>query len=126
MQNENPEEGGVKLLDEPLADAPAHPSIDIFRDAITRRTCVGTVYNKAEVKLAPHILYSRHGDLFIDAVVVERDGKKPREIKLGTFKLAGLGEAIATKRLFVPLPAFDSSAPKYAGYALCVAQKKAV
>jgi hypothetical protein len=35
-----------------------------------------------------------------------------------------LGEATATKRLFAPLPTFNSGDPKYAGYAMCVAQKK--
>lgn len=124
MQNDDLEDS-AKLIEE-AREPSDHAGMEVFRNAIMRRTCVSTVYNRSEVKLAPHIIYSKHGDLFMDAVVVERDGKKPREIKLGTYKLAGLSGVEATKRLFAPLPGFDSSDPKYAGYALCVAQKKTV
>ena len=82
--------------------------------AIERRLCLEGVYNRAQVKLAPHILYTRHDDPFVDAMVVERDGKAPREIKLGVFKLAGLKEVRLTSTPFAPLPDFDPGAETYA------------
>ena len=62
----------------------------LFFEAIALRKCIRATYNRMTVTLAPHILFTRHDELFIDAVTVERDGQKPREIKLGTFKRAGL------------------------------------
>lgn len=84
-------------------------------EAIARRVCVDTTYNKVGVKLAPHIVYTRHGELFVDAVPVERDGKPPREAKLGTFKLAGLGETTTTARGFDRFAGYDANDPKYTG-----------
>src|SRR3546814_13379799 len=57
-------------------------------------------YNKMVVKLAPHILYTRHDEMFIDAVTIERDGRPPRELKLGTFKLAGLNDVSLIEETF--------------------------
>ena len=61
-------------------------------EAIALQKCLKATYNKMVVKLAPHILYTRHDEMFIDAVTVEREGGPPRELKLGTFKLAGLND----------------------------------
>ena len=60
-------------------------------EAIARERCIEATYNRVEVRLAPHILYTRHGELYVDAVTILRDGKPPREVKLGSFKLAGWG-----------------------------------
>lgn len=90
----------------------------IFLEAIARRLCVGATYNRGEVLLAPHILYTRHGDMFVDAATLERDGQPPREIKLGTFKLAGLGEPRVSDKAFDPDPSFDPGAEKYEGVTL--------
>lgn len=70
------------------------------------------------MKLAPHVLYTRHDELFIDAVTVERNGEAPREVKLGTFKLAGLTELEFAGRRFQPASAFDPKDRKYAGTTL--------
>ena len=59
-------------------------------EAIVRKRCLRATYNRTDIMLAPHIIYTRHDDLFVDGVVLERDGKPPKELKLGTFKLAGL------------------------------------
>src|SRR5580765_765468 len=59
-------------------------------EAIARGRCLQAVYNRMAVRLAPPILYTRHDELYVDAVTVERDGRKPRETKIGTFKLDGL------------------------------------
>lgn len=86
----------------------------LLLEAIALRKCVAATYNRMAVKLAPHVLYTRHDELFIDAVTVERDGQPPREIKLGSFKLAGLTGLEATSQTFDPAPIFDPEAPKYA------------
>lgn len=87
----------------------------MIEQAIARRLCVSAIYNKVPILLAPHILYTRHGDLFVDAVVTEREGLPPKEIKLGTFKVAGLTMLAPSPRSFVPEALFDRKAEKYAG-----------
>ena len=90
----------------------------ILLEAIALKKCVEATYNRMVVKLAPHILYTRHGELYVDAVTVERDGKPPKETKLGTFKLAGLTIQEIISRSFNPEPIFNSADPKYAGATL--------
>ncbi|NIJ08236.1 hypothetical protein FHS31_001853 [Sphingomonas vulcanisoli] len=70
------------------------------------------------MKLAPHILYTRHGDLFLDAVAVEREGRVPGELKLGTFKLAGLQIDELAAKTFQPFSEFDPQQQKYQGTTL--------
>jgi hypothetical protein len=82
-------------------------------EAITLRRCIAITYNRMHMKLAPHVLYTRHGDLFLDAVAVERDGKTPDLPKLGTFKVAGLQDGELTAKPFLPLLGFDAADPKY-------------
>ena len=69
-------------------------------EAIALQKCLMATYNKMVVKLAPHILYTRHDEMFIDAVTIEREGRPPRELKLGTFKLAGLNEVSVVDETF--------------------------
>lgn len=87
-------------------------------EAIALRKCITARYNRGTVTLAPHILYTRHDELFIDAVTVERDGQPPREAKLGTFKLAGLTELALDEKPFEIFREFDIAAPRYAGATL--------
>jgi hypothetical protein len=117
MHNNHPVEADVEILDDAPEAGPALPT-RIFLEAIARRVCVSTIYNRTAIKLAPHILYTRHDELFIDGVTVEREGKKPKELKLGTFKLSGLTATELTRRLFVPQPLFDQSDAKYDGTTL--------
>jgi hypothetical protein len=100
----------------PISDDPAA----VLQEAIGRKTCVTAVYNKVAVQVAPHIVYTKHGDLFVDAVVVLRDGKPPRETKLGTFKLAGLSAVAPTRKTFEPLPVFNGGDSKYEGVAVSI------
>jgi hypothetical protein len=86
------------LKDEPVADLIAH--------AIRRRVCVTATYNRAHATLAPHSLFERHGDLYLRAVTLDYDGRKPKEAKLGTFKLAGLYQVAVTRKLFSPKAVF--------------------
>ncbi|WP_136161228.1 hypothetical protein [Sphingomonas flavalba] len=85
----------------------------LLLEAIALRKCIMATYNRTAFKLAPHILYTRHDDLFVDAVTLERDGRRPREIKLGAFKLAGLSELALTAQTFQPEALFDPAAERY-------------
>ncbi|PXA85818.1 hypothetical protein DMC47_36520 [Nostoc sp. 3335mG] len=87
----------------------------ILAAAIERQVRIRAVYNKGHVILAPHILYKRHDELYVDAVTIERDGTAPREVKLGTFKVDGLNDPRLDNGRFRPFPAFRSSDPKYSG-----------
>ena len=90
----------------------------ILFEAIALRRCVEATYNRMAVKLAPHIVYTRGERLFVDAITVERDGRPPREVKLGTFQLTGLTDIALDSRVFQPEPLFDPAAEKYAGATL--------
>lgn len=83
--------------------------------AIALRKCVTATYNRTTVTLAPHILYTRHGELFVDAVNLAREGGQPREIKLGVFKLTGLSDLELSEQPFEPDASFEPLAEKYAG-----------
>jgi hypothetical protein len=101
-----------------MMSATAAPPNRILLEAIAMRTCITATYNGGVVLLAPHILYTRHDELFIDAVTVEREGRPPREVKLGTFKLAGLKDIAAAPRPFEPFAEFDAQESRYAGTTL--------
>lgn len=88
-------------------------TVPTILEAIVRLRCLEVVYNRGRVVLAPHILYTRHGELHVDAVALERDGKVPREIKLGTYRVSGLGDVKLVDRGFVPVGLFDPLADKY-------------
>jgi hypothetical protein len=64
------------------------------------------------MKLAPHVLYTRRSDPFLNAAI-EREGREARELKLGTFKLAGLQIIGLAGRTFEPLLDFDSTNQRY-------------
>lgn len=88
-------------------------------EAIALRKCLRVTYNKMVVTLAPHILYTRHGEMFIDAVTVDRDGRPPRELKLGTFKLAGLNDITVVDQEFEGMYGlYDETDAKYKGTTL--------
>ena len=89
-----------------------------FLEAIATRRCVAATYNRMRVSLAPHILYTKHDEMFVDAVTVEREGLPPREIKFGTFKLAGLKDVAVEDKPFEPNPEFDPAQDKYEGVTL--------
>jgi hypothetical protein len=90
----------------------------IVLEAIATRRCMRAVYNRTAMQLAPHILYTRHDELYVDAVALARDGQPPRELKLGTFKLAGLKEIAVAEEPFERQALFDPAEEKYAGVTL--------
>ena len=90
----------------------------IVLEAIATRKCLEGVYNRLSVKLAPHILYTRHGELYVDAVTIERDGQPPREAKIGSFKLTGIKDPRVGSDPFEPHAIFDPAAERYEGVTL--------
>jgi hypothetical protein len=87
-------------------------------EAIALQKCLSAIYNGGTVRLAPHIMYTRHGEIYVDATTLDRNGARPREIKLGTFKLVGLKDLEVTDDAFVPEPVFDPRDAKYADVTL--------
>ncbi|ARR52600.1 hypothetical protein [Rhizorhabdus wittichii] len=87
----------------------------IIAQAVRRKLAITAVYNRTNMVIAPHILYTKHDDLFIDGVVTLRDGKVPAELKLGTFKLAGLNSVSLTVDTFTVQPFYDPADAKYEG-----------
>lgn len=97
---------------------PAPGAVPIMFEAIVKKLAIAATYNRGEVTLAPHILYTRHGEIYVDAMTIERDGKPPREPKIGAFKLAGLAPLRLTARRFTPSPLFLADDPRYDGVTL--------
>jgi hypothetical protein len=105
----------------PVETPPVNPTM-IVLEAIVRRRCISVTYNRKRMILAPHILYSRREQLYVDAFTVSLEGMLPREVKLGTFKLDGLNDLKLIEREFVYNPMFEPEAEKYAGVTLMVAE----
>ena len=83
----------------------------VIRTAISKKVLIAVSYNKGRSTLAPHSIFTRHDELYLRAVTVERDGRAPREPKLGTFKLSGLSEVELTRRLFSAAATFKALEP---------------
>ncbi len=97
------------------------PSKEFF-EGVALKKCVTATYNRMQITLAPHILYTRHDEMHVDAVTLEREGQPPRELKLGTFKLSGLKDVTVEDRQFEPYAVFDANAEKYQGTTLMVVE----
>ena len=81
-------------------------------EAIARKQAVEARYNGDLIKLAPHMLFERHGDLFVSALNMSKAWRSDDERRLGQFKLAGL---VATELLdenFDPLPSYEPTVPR--------------
>lgn len=98
------------------------PSPATIFEAIVKRQAVAATYNRGAVTLAPHAIYTRHDELYVDAVTLERDGKPPKETKLGTFKLVGLGALRITPRRFAISTLFVPGEHRYEGNALMMVE----
>lgn len=81
-------------------------------EAIARQKIVSTRYNGEQIRLAPHLLFERHGDLFIGALNLSKNWRADDERRLGQFKLAGLGTATLLDEGFDPLPSYQPAAPR--------------
>lgn len=98
--------------------ATGEPSPATVFEAIVKRQALAATYNRGEIMIAPHVIYARHDELYVDAITIARDGKPPREEKIGTFKLSGLGALRMTPRRFEPSALFVRGDAKYADSAL--------
>lgn len=81
-------------------------------EAIARKQMIGARYNGAPVKLAPHVLFERHGDLFIRALNVTKNWRTDAERRLGQFKVAGLTAVELLHESFDPLPSDATAIPR--------------
>ena len=81
-------------------------------EAIARKLTVSARYNGATMKLAPHLLFERHGSLFVGALNLDKNWRSEEERKLGHFKLDGLGMTELTDEPFDPLPSQQTVAPR--------------
>ena len=115
----------VQRMNSPAAVATAAPPIastPVVFEAIVRQQCIAASYNRTEVTLAPHVLYTRHGELYVDGVVLLRDGRPPKEEKVGAFKLLGLGGVRLTPRRFAIHPLFAAGLERYRGETLMMVE----
>lgn len=73
-------------------------------EAIARSVLLTAQYNGQTLTLAPHALFSRHGDLFVSALNYSKNRRVDDELRLGYFKLAGLAEIELAEEPFDALP----------------------
>jgi hypothetical protein len=90
----------------------------VILQAIALKKRLRASYNGTAMMLAPHILYTRHDEMFVDAVALEKNGAPPREKKLGTFKIIGLKDMELLDQPFDTELLFEPQAEKYAGVTL--------
>ena len=87
---------------------------EALRQAINRHLCVRWSYNRVLMQVAPMILYRKHDDLHVDALVLEKHGAAPAEVKLATFKLAGISNVAVTMEPITATTMPDPADPRYA------------
>lgn len=112
----------TETISAPRAASPADNPATVIFEAVVKQQAISAVYNRVPITLAPHILYTRHGDMHVDAVTLDRDGRPPREEKVGTFRLSGLSGLRLTPRRFTPSQLFDAGDPRYAEVTLMAVQ----
>jgi hypothetical protein len=81
-------------------------------EAISRGLKVEAQYNGSTIALAPHLMFERHGDLFVSALNLGKVWRSDEEPRLGQFKLAGLSGAKLLEAPFEPLPNFEAKVPR--------------
>jgi hypothetical protein len=84
-------------------------------EAIATRKCLAATYNRMHILLAPHILYTKHDELYLDGVTVKRDGALPKEVKMGAFKVIGLKDLELSEQDFTPHRVWNAQDEKYSG-----------
>jgi hypothetical protein len=90
----------------------------LILEAIALKKCLMATYNRVDMKLAPHVLYTRHGDLHMDAVALTKAGAPPKYKKLGAFRLSGLSHVALTDEHFAVDALYLPDAERYAGETL--------
>ncbi len=99
------------------------PAEELLRHAMREHLCVRATYNRGLIRLAPHILYTRHDAPFLDGVVLERNGTAPTEVKLASFRLSGLKGIAMTMESFKPFPSFNPTDERYAGTTIAMLER---
>ena len=99
------------MHNEIMSESSNDPRLVLF-EAIARKRAVTAEYNGVQMRLAPHVLFERRGDLFISAVNLTKNWRSDEEKRLGHFKLDGLGETKLTQDGFDPLPSFEPATPQ--------------
>lgn len=99
-----------QTLTKPVAEA--IPEERKLIEAIARRMLIRADYNGAEIKLAPHLLFERHGDLFIGAFNPAKNRRSDEAPSLGYFKLKGLRGVAVTEDAFEPLEGVAMELPR--------------
>jgi len=102
--------------DEDRTSARTLPAI-VF-EAIVRKRCVAATYNRLNVVLAPHVIFMKNDALHVGAVTITRGGERPREEKMGVFKLDGLGVLTLTEEEFDVRPVFEPEDERWVDSAL--------
>lgn len=87
--------------------------VEVVRHSIEHRLGLRAAYSRRSVILAPHILYERGGALFLDAVVLERDGARPGGDALATFKLSTLRDPVTIMEPIAVARDFDPGDARY-------------
>lgn len=103
----------LRIGDKPPHDREAETAA-LVRQAIEHRACLRWTYNRVLMQAEPRILYRRNGGLYVDAVVTEKNGAPPAELKVGSFKLTGLNAPVLTGERIATTLAIDLADPRYA------------
>jgi hypothetical protein len=83
--------------------AAAQPPERLLIEAIATRRLIAADYNSTRIQLAPHLLFERHGDLFIGAYNPAKSIRSDEAPRLGYFKLKGLSNLALSEEPFKPL-----------------------
>jgi len=81
-------------------------------EAIARKLALSASYNGNQMRLAPHLLFRRHGALFVNALNLDKAWRSEEEKRLGAFKLDGLRDIAVTDEGFEPLAGFEPAPPR--------------
>lgn len=81
-------------------------------EAIARQRTLRARYNGSELQLAPHVLFERHGELFLSALNLSKGWRSDEERRLGQFKLAGLSETEILEAVCHPLGSHQPGPPR--------------
>lgn len=90
-------------------------AVEVVQYTIEQQLGLRAAYKRGSIILAPHILYERGGALFLDAVVLERDGARPDGDALATFKLSTLRDPVTMMEPIAVARNFDAGDARYSG-----------
>jgi len=85
----------------------------LILQALQQGLCLRWSYNRTMMRVAPQILYTSKGALYVDAIAVEKNGATPEDLKLGRFKLSGLSGVAMTSEPLAPVVAIDLTDIRY-------------